>query len=153
MLLLLFQFQDYWSLVERGQGEWNLYSSKWFERLVLGSFTSSFPRAHGRAPGLNVWFFMVTLFHGDSVADSTCLDLWIRSNRCLLRWVNLVLHAQLLFFFLAQVHDDALLEDWCVSLRSASAGSRCAVKRTCRLLGLFGPRSYGRGGKGVPGTF
>ena len=134
MRILLFHFQLNWSLLERDAEE-GPYSIRWVELSVLELFTSSVPRAPGRQPGLNVYFWMVTIYHGNAPADVVLMDSWVEANRCLLRWVNRELLVQPLFC-LAQVHSDALLEDWGLLLRLASAGTRRSLKRACRLSGL-----------------
>ena len=87
MRILLFQFQSNWSLLEENAEE-GRYSIRWVELFFLEIFISSVPRAHGRQPGLNVYFWVVTVYHGDAASDVELMNSWIGANRCLLRWVN-----------------------------------------------------------------
>ena len=87
MRILLFQFQSNWSLLEENAEE-GPYSLRWVERSFLELFNSSIPRAPGRQPGLHVYFWMVTVYHGDTASDVELMSSWIEANQCLLRWVN-----------------------------------------------------------------
>ena len=41
----------------------------------------------GKAPGWSVYFFVVTISHGDLECDKESLFGWVQANRPLLRWV------------------------------------------------------------------
>ena len=45
----------------------------------------SFCRAYGRTPGMNVYFWVVNVRHGDTGADIESLDSWFEDNRRILR--------------------------------------------------------------------
>ena len=55
---------------------------------VLVTFHFFFCRAHGRAPGLNVYFWMVSFRQGDTAADLESLRSWVADNRQILRWAD-----------------------------------------------------------------